>query len=193
MDHQAEFKLLVIEKLGQEASASIDWTAPRLVCIAADFTKFDAHAVQQISRNIELIRYRLFGEALLLLEQANAPNAGNGGSAASKNGKTIKNTADKEVASSDKTYIECLESMSEPLKVLFASLEDYIVSLGDDVQKKELKLYAAYKRLKNFTSVVIQKNRLLLYLNLNPAQLNPLPAIARDVSQCGHWGTGDLE
>ena len=193
MDHQAEFKLLVIEKLGQEASANIDWSAPRLVCIAADFTKFDAHAVQQISRNIELIRYRLFGEELLLLEQANAPNASNGGTPVSKNGKTIKNTADKEMASSDKTYVECIDTISEPLKELLATLEDYIISLGDDVQKKELKLYAAFKRLKNFTSVVIQKNRLLLYLNLNPAQLSPLPAIARDVSQCGHWGTGDLE
>jgi predicted transport protein len=77
--------------------------------------------------------------------------------------------------------------------VLLSSLEDYILSLGDDVQKKELKLYVAYKRLKNFTSVVIQKNRLLLYLNLNPAKLAPFPAIARDVSQSGHWGTGDLE
>ncbi|MBU1215459.1 MAG: DUF91 domain-containing protein [Gammaproteobacteria bacterium] len=193
MDHQAEFKLLVIEKLGQEASASIDWSAPRLVCIAADFTKFDAHAVQQISRNIELIRYRLFGQELLLLEQANAPNASNGFSAGAKNGKAVKNAADKEIGSSDKTYAECVESISEPLKELLASLEDYIISLGDDVQKKELKLYAAFKRLKNFTSVVIQKNRLVLYLNLNPAQLNPIPTIARDVSQCGHWGTGDLE
>ena len=41
--------------------------------------------------------------------------------------------------------------------------------------------------------MVLQKNRLVFYLHLNPSQLNPLPAIARDVSQSGHWGTGDLE
>lgn len=72
-------------------------------------------------------------------------------------------------------------------------MEDYIISLGDDVQKKELKLYVAFKRLKNFATVVLQKNRLLLYLHLNPSQLGALPTIARDVSQSGHWGTGDLE
>lgn len=38
-----------------------------------------------------------------------------------------------------------------------------------------------------------QKNRLLLYLHLDPASLGSLPANARDVSQQGHWGTGDLE
>jgi predicted transport protein len=40
---------------------------------------------------------------------------------------------------------------------------------------------------------VAQKNRFLLYLHLNPADLGALPANARDVSQQGHWGTGDLE
>ncbi len=40
---------------------------------------------------------------------------------------------------------------------------------------------------------MIQKNRLLVYLHLNPARLESLPATARDVSQSGHWGTGDLE
>ncbi|MEK8052185.1 DUF5655 domain-containing protein [Ideonella sp. DXS22W] len=74
-----------------------------------------------------------------------------------------------------------------------ASLEDYMFALGDDVQRKELKLYAAFKRLKNFATVVPQKGRLLLYLHLDPASLGPLPPNARDVNQQGHWGTGDLE
>ena len=194
MDHRGDFERLVTKQLGHEAADRIDWSAPRLVCIAADFTKYDGHAVQQINRNIELIRYRLFGEELLLLELANAISAGNGGAAGMKGGKASKAASDKgKSATGDKTYAECLESISDPLREVLASLEDYIISLGDDVQKKELKLYVAFKRLKNFTSVVIQKNRLLLYLNLNPAKLAPLPAIARDVSQSGHWGTGDLE
>lgn len=194
MDHQAEFKLLVLDKLGKAATDSIDWSAPRLVCIAADFTKYDAHAVQQINRNIELIRYRRFGEELLLLELVNATSAGNGGAAGKKAGKVIKAAKDTEkTRTGDKTYAESLESLSDPMRELLASLEDYIISLGDDVQKKELKLYVAFKRLKNFATVVLPKNRLLLYVHLNPSQLGALPVFARDVSQTGHWGTGDLE
>ena len=66
LDHKAEFKLLVLDKLGVVAADAIDWSAPRVVCMAADFTKYDGHAVQQIGRNIELIRYRRFGGDLLL-------------------------------------------------------------------------------------------------------------------------------
>ena len=68
MDHQAEFKLLVMAKLGTPAAGAIDWGAPRLVCIAADFTKYDGHAVQQINRNIELILVRKAAGSLIKID-----------------------------------------------------------------------------------------------------------------------------
>lgn len=197
MDHQAEFKLLVMDKLGKPAADAIDWTAPRLVCIAADFTKYDGHAVQQIDRNIELIRYRRFGEELLLLEQANATSANGGRASAVKPAKVQKSpSVETSVAKSvtgDRSFAEWLPLLPPHLNELLASLEGHVLSLGDDVQRKELKLYVAFKRLKNFATVVPQKARLLLYLHVDPVQLLPLPSNGRDVRQQGHWGTGDLE
>lgn len=194
MDHQAEFKLLTMDKLGKAAADTIDWSAPRLVCIAADFTKYDGHAVQQINRNIELIRYRRFGDELLLLELANATSSANGKPAGGKANKLVAGeVAPPKSAPRDRSFAEWLPLLPAHLTELLASLEDYVLSLGDDVQRKELRLYVAFKRLKNFATVVAQKNRLVLYLHLNPKDLEPLPSIARDVSQQGHWGTGDLE
>lgn len=197
MDHQAEFKLLVMDKLGKPAADVIDWTAPRLVCIAADFTKYDGHAVQQINRNIELIRYRRFGEELLLLEQANATGANGGRASAAKTAKVqkappVEASAAKSVTG-DRSFAEWLPLLPPHLNELLASLEGHVLSLGDDVQRKELKLYVAFKRLKNFATVVPQKARLLLFLHVDPAQVLPLPLNGRDVRQQGHWGTGDLE
>ncbi len=211
LDHKAEFKLLVMDVLGAEAAQRIDWSAPRLVCIAADFTKFDGHAVQQIDRNIELIRYRRFGADLLLLELANAVSAsGRNGRSANSRGnrgaRLIESTA--EVASmvdaaidsedaaprgKDCPYSESLQLLAPSQREVLDALHDYLLSLGEDVQHKELKLYAAYKRLKNFATVVLQKKGVLVYLKLDPAALDPLPGNARDVTHIGHWGTGDLE
>jgi len=83
--------------------------------------------------------------------------------------------------------------IEENLGVLLASLEDYVFSLGDDVQRKELKLSIAFNRLKNFATVVPQKGRLLLYLHLDVDRLPPPPGIGRDVRHQGHWGTGGME
>jgi predicted transport protein len=207
MDHQAEFKLLVMEALGADIAKLIDWSAPRLVCIAADFTKYDGHAVQQINRNIELIRYRRFGEDLLLLELANATSANTSSVKTNAAGKTAKSSKTVIVPATeavtaptlairsggDRPYSEWLTLLPTTQRELLASLENYLLSLGDDVQRKELKLYAAFKRIKNFATVVLQKNKLLLFLHINPGTLAALPANARDVRTIGHWGTGDLE
>src|SRR5262249_9071086 len=72
MDHKKDFQWLVLEKLGKEGADDVDWSAPRLICIAGDFTRYDDHAVKQIQRNIELIRYRRFGSDLLMLDLASA-------------------------------------------------------------------------------------------------------------------------
>jgi hypothetical protein len=75
LDHQAEFRWLVMEKIGKDAAEDIEWDGTRLICIATDFNRYDEHAVQQINRNIELMRYRYFGDDLLLLELVNAQTA----------------------------------------------------------------------------------------------------------------------
>jgi predicted transport protein len=208
MDHKAEFKLLVLDKLGATAADAIDWSAPRVVCIAADFTKYDGHAVQQIGRNIELIRYRRFGDDLLLFESVNAGSDANGKSAAAKlakasaskfeaTGDAVTTPVDSTGAKGtgpDKSFAELLVNLPEAMQTLLASLDDYTFSLGDDVQRKELRLYAAYKRLKNFATVVLhRKNSLLLYLHVDPAKAVQVLPNARDVTNIGHWGTGNLE
>jgi len=59
LDHQAEFKLLTLEQLGKETASAIDWDSPRVLCIASDFTRYDAHAVHRIGASVELVRYPL--------------------------------------------------------------------------------------------------------------------------------------
>jgi predicted transport protein len=143
---------------------------------------------------------RRFGDELLLLELANAASANTGKPSSAKVAKPSKAAAPQSTeptgskgAGGDRSYAEWLALLPPHLGELVASLEGHVLSLGDDVQRKELKLYVAFKRLKNFATVVPQKNRLLLYLHLDPAKVVPMPPNAQDVSQKGHWGTGDLE
>lgn len=195
MDHQAEFKLQVMDALGTAAASQIDWSSPRVVCIAADFTKFDAHAVQQINQSVELIRYRRFGEDLLLFEQVNTASIGRAkAKARDASGEIPLASAQKTPSTTgDRTYSEWMALYGPDMAALIGSLDDFIGSLGDDVQRKELKLYMAFKRLKNFATVVPQKSRLLLFLHIDPDSIASFGPNMRDARLFGHWGTGDLE
>lgn len=194
MDHQAEFKLLVLDKYGRDSAEAIDWSAPRLVCIAADFTRYDEHAVQQMNHDIELIRYRRFDSDLLLLELVNAVAARPVNGTRKQSGEAGRETVrpTKRMAT-DKTVAEWLLDLTPGIREILESLEGYVTSLGDDVQRKDLKLYIAFKRIKNFTTVVFQRDRLLVYLHIDPAHVDLAEGFARDVRTIGHWGTGSVE
>jgi predicted transport protein len=146
--------------------------------------QYDSHAVQQMDRNIELIRYRQFGKELLLLELANAVAAE---SASVKKPKGTKSVG------TDKAIVEWLAEMTQTLRAVFESLDGYLTSLGDDVQRKDLKLYIAFKRLRNFVIVCFQKNNLVVYLHLDPDKVDLVEGFTRDVREIGHWGTGNVE
>lgn len=68
LDHRAEFRFLVQECIGGRKAKAIDWCAPRLVCVAADYSRYDRHAAKHIATNIEMVRYRIFAGKLVLLE-----------------------------------------------------------------------------------------------------------------------------
>lgn len=190
LDHKGEFELLVLKKYGQDAADSIEWSSPRLLCIAGDFTKYDEHAVQQINRNIELLRYLRFGGELLLLELVNAVQAtgDDGDSPAIVVGKP-------KPKQKDKTVSEQLAQASPELLDLYEALKSTCIGFGDDVQTKMLKLYIAFKRIKNFVSVEVRAsaNLLIVYLKVDPDTVELKEGFSRDVRNIGHWGTGDLE
>lgn len=191
LDHRAEFQWLVMEKLGKDVANEIDWTGTRLLCIAADFTRYDQHAVQQIPRNIELIRYKLFGDDLLLLDLVNAVSVDDATSVKDK--ADAINPGKPKPVGKDKTAEEQLSQAQPVIKELYAALSGYLLALGDDVQEKHLKLYVAFRRLKNFACVIPYKDKLLVMLKLNPDSVALEEGFSRDVRNIGTWGTGDLE
>lgn len=188
LDHQGEFKLLVMERLGPVSAKQIDWTNPRLVCVAGDFTRYDEHAVRQNNHNIELVRYRDFGGELLALELLTSVSATSPAPAAPP----AVSTPSKAV---EPTVTEYLAKASEPLKNLYADLDAQLMAFGDDIQKTTRKLYFAYKRLKNFACVEVhpQSAALLVYLKVDPDSIELEQGFSRDVRNIGHFGTGGLE
>ncbi len=191
MDHRKDFQWLVMEKLGKAAADGVDWSAPRLICIAGDFNRYDDHAVKQMQRNIELIRYRRFGPELLMLDLVAATSTkgvfidakaspADGGAGGGNKYKTIGTV---------------LQELDPGMLDRFEALRAYMVALGDDVQETTLRFYIAFKRIKNFACVEFRptNGKILMFVKVDPSTVQLEPGFTRDVSNLGHFGTGDLE
>lgn len=188
MDHRADFELLVMRQPSTKKEASeIDWNSPRLLCIASDFSKYDIHAVKQIPRNIELIRYCKYETDLLLLELVNATKV--------PNEQKVREPEIQRKDGRNKTFSEYLVQADTEIRDRYESLKSFIEALGDDVQTNVVKFYVAFKRIKNFACVEIrpQNKHILVYLKIDPESISLEPGFTRDVREIGHFGTGDLE
>ncbi|MFT5716413.1 MAG: putative transport protein [Oleiphilaceae bacterium] len=198
LDHKAEFQLLVMKVLGNDIADKLEWNGARLICIASDFNKYDEHAIQLIDRNIELMRYKYFSDDLLLFELVNAQTS-YGGLSKSKDINHVTN--ESKVTSNKKqndewTHDKAKAQASDELMKVYDAICEYCENLGDDVIRKELKLYTAFKRIKNFISICIdpQKDaRVVVWLKVDPSTVKIEKNFSRDVTNIGHWGTGDLE
>ena len=184
LDHKADFELLMMRELGKEYSDRLDWSMPRLICVAGDFTKYDEYAVKQINRNIDLIRYKKFGAELVMFELINSNTVTSPISDKSARG-------DK--SSADKTFEEQLQLTSPLLREIYFSIRDYILALGDDVTENQLKLYTAFKKIKNIVCVEVYQKQILLHLRLNPGDFKLEEGFTRDMRNIGHFGTGDFQ
>ncbi|MFB6944623.1 MULTISPECIES: DUF5655 domain-containing protein [unclassified Streptomyces] len=179
MDHRREFEHLVRDRLGATASSQVLWSGPRLVCIAGGFTRYDVHAVREHRRSIDLVRYRLFGRELLGLETV-----------ASVSGRTPAARR----ARRQEAGLAVGGDRTEPMDELVQAVDEVLLGLGNGVNRVQRKQYRAYQRLRNFACVCPpQRSKLLVYLKVDPKEVDLVPGFTRDVTGLGHHGTGDLE
>jgi len=188
LDHKAEFKLLVMEILGNDFANKIDWSMPQVICIASDFTKFDEHAVNQMQRNIKLVRYKKFGKDLILFEHLNAPKV----QPTSDMPLGATSVAEKS-ASQQKTFAQWYESVPVNIKNLYDTIRDYVLSLGDDITENKLKFYTAFKKIKNIACVEIYQSKILIHLPIDSKTVEMQKDFTRDMTNVGHYGTGNLQ
>ena len=78
---------------------------------------------------------------------------------------------------------------------MFEQLDEYARSLGADVTRRVRKQYVGFFRgKKSFFTVELQRQRVLVYLVLDPATAQPWNTnTMRNVTQIGHYGMGDTE
>ena len=79
------------------------------------------------------------------------------------------------------------------MRPLFEKLRKEVLALDACVSEEVLKLYIAYKAETNFVDVVPQSSRLRLALNMPFHELHDPKRFAKDVTNLGRWGNGDVE
>ena len=188
LDHKDSFEKLCNEK---NISIATQWSAPRVICVAESYNKFDTDTADLLPIKIELYRYKLYEDGLLTLDTESHQKV--------KLQDTPKFTADSdklERLQETFTLNHHLAMSSEQTKELFEALKERILAIDKDIIEDPKKYYIAYKTTRNFVDIVFKKSKLKLYINMKTGTLDDPRGLARDLEtpvHIGHWGNGDYE
>ena len=184
VDHKGDFVIAAQKVLGN--GIDIDWSQPRLILIAESFSEYDKYAVNRIGANIELWTFRCYGEDFLYLDPLFTTNPVK----VSKGGKD-----EIDIPLVAYTIDDHLKGKDENIHALFLALQERIISLAEEgeILEKPVKTYIGYKHGKNFCEVEIQASSLKIWLDIPNELLEDPHNYGRDVSEIGHYGTGDVE
>ncbi|MGA2971874.1 MAG: DUF5655 domain-containing protein [Candidatus Bathyarchaeia archaeon] len=190
LDHKAEF-----EKLCQENSVTIeiDWTSPRLICIAQSYSKFDLDTAEFLPIKIELLKYTIYDGDLLYVDKESQKHERIATSRVFEKAVRIPHARPLQESYSVEGH---LKNAGGNVREIFLKLQESIKSLDDSILEEPKKRYIAYKLTTNFVDLVIQKSSVKIYLNVPSGKLNDPYNLARDLEKpkhVGHWGNGDYE
>lgn len=190
-DHHGDFEVKAQKVLGHKIE--IDWSAIRVICIAPNYKKYDLHAVQMMEANIELWTYRVFKNDSYYFEEVFQRSVATNGSGSGSPGLTAGKKAAITRATGSYHFEQHLDGRPPLIRELALAVNDYLLSLDPSIQAVPKKLYVAYKVAQNIACMEVQQKQVILYLKLDPKKVNAPSGISRDVTEIGHFGTGNLE
>ncbi|MBI3242909.1 MAG: hypothetical protein HYZ49_11510 [Chloroflexi bacterium] len=194
-DHRGDFEIATQKALGN--SVKVDWSDVRVICIAPNYKKYDLYAAQVMGANIELWTYRLFKNQFLYLEEVLQKSYSPPTTMPAGNKNPVMVAAGKKAAitraTATYTFEQHLEGKSEKVKELALAIQEFIMGLDPAMEEAPKKLYVAYKISQNIACMEVQNQRVIVLLKLDPKDIANPPKITRDVSNIGHYGTGDFE
>lgn len=202
LDHKKDFEALLHNnfKLMDEDSKKnimientsefIDWSNPRVICIAESYNKFDLGLVKFLPFTVELLKYRLY-DNLLSIE---AENIQKGVKFSSQKRITtdLENKTMREYGKEYKAEDLFKEGWIES-RNLYEQLREKIFELDTNIEEKFTKKYISYKLENIFCEIIPQAKGLWVHVTMPIKKIQSNTLVLQDVSNRGHWGTGETK
>ena len=190
-DHRGDFTIAAQKALGPKVE--IDWSETRVICIAPNYRKYDLHAVKVMGQSIELWSYRRFQNETFYLDEIYP--AGDGGAVDEGGGAEQGRKFGKKKVAPEPTWTFEQHVANKPaaIRELVQAADDFIRAMSSTIEMSPKKQYIAYRTTQNIVCIEVQQKKICLFLKLNPKVHKGPEGISRDVSELGHFGTGDIE
>jgi predicted transport protein len=191
LENKADFVVAYNEQFNKSMKmAEVDWSQTRVAFVSPSFTDNQVQATNFKDIGIELWEVQQFEDGNMSVHQIKQSN-----SATSIKPITQQSAALQKVANEIKVYSEAdhANGVGADMFELYEKFRDAILNLADGIEVSPQKHYIALKKNGNMACIELQKRKLKIYIAAKIGTLDDPKGLAKDVSNIGHYGTGDYE
>jgi predicted transport protein len=192
LENKADFIVEYNETLKQNIKRTdVDWSQTRVVFVSTGFTENQRTATNFKDIAIELWEVKRYENNLISVNQIKKSKSAESIKPITSSNKQLDNIT-KEI----KVYSEedHTANKSDEIIELYEIFRDAIVNLADNIEVTPRKLRIAFKiGHRVVCDIHLQKHNLKLWINLKRGILDDPKKLMNDVSNKGHWGSGDYE
>lgn len=192
LENKADFIIEYNEQLSRSLKREeVDWSQTRVVFVSPSFTDFQIEATNFKDIAIELWEIKQYANGTVSISELKKSRGAESIKPLAQQNKEFKQVVDEiQVYTEDRH----LDTSPEELKELYAKFKQAILNLSDDIDLVPKKFYLAFKKNKtNIACIELQKKRMKLWVGVKAGTLNDPKELALDISNTGHYGTGDYE
>ncbi len=192
LENKADFIIEYNESLkGQLKRQDIDWSQTRVAFVSTSFTENQRQATNFKDIAIELWEIKAFENDLVSITPVKKSRSAESIKPIARQNKQMEAVQDEIKVYTEEDH---LKDIPEETTELYERVKDAIFNLGDDIETAPKKVSIGFRQeRKTICDITIQKKGLKLWINLKKGSLDDPKNIARDVSDKGHWGSGDYE
>jgi predicted transport protein len=190
IENKADFVIEYNERLGKAIKRDdIDWDQSRVAFVSTSFNDNQIQTADFRDFAIDLWEVQRYSNNTLSVNKIKKSKTAESIKAISKQ------NPDAKILDQIKVYTEddLLVAGSDETRELYNKFKDGILNLADDIQVIANKQYIAFRKARNIVCMNIQKKQIRMWIGAKAGTLDDAKGIAIDVSNTGHWGTGDYE
>lgn len=199
LNHKADFVLKYNQVFHvSKGLTDFDWSQVRVVFIAPVYTVYQLNSINFNDLPMELWKINRYEQGIISFQQMKptstsasisgyvGPSGGKGGSGGASGGSTSEVVV--------YTEEEHLKNGSDVSRELYEEIKEYVMSLDSNLLIKPKKMSIGFLMdNQNWMDVKIQKNSILLWLNVRFGLIDDPRNMIKDVTNVGHHGVGDCQ
>lgn len=191
LENKADFIIEYNEQLKKSLKRDdVDWSQTRVAFVSPSFTDNQIQATNFKDIAIELWEVKRYDNNTVVINSIKKSRGAESIKPITQQNKELKRVTDEIVVYTEDRH---LDYASEEIADLYDKFKNATLNLSDDIEVKPQKDYIAFKKEKNIVCYELQKKQMKIFIGAKWGAIDDSKNLARDVSQVGHFGTGDYQ